>query len=75
MGFSLPIRCLGNKYMVSKDKQVPSYEISEASYIVLECVREQFVDGFDMRVLKSRRTGLNHVHTELRRHPMLADQR
>jgi hypothetical protein len=36
-----------NKYIITKDKKVASFEISEASYAVLESVRTQFITGFD----------------------------
>jgi len=37
----------GNKYIITKDKTVASYEISEAMYAKLESVRARFIGGFD----------------------------
>jgi hypothetical protein len=40
--------CLyGNKYIVTKDKKVASYEISQPTYAKLESVRAHFIAGFD----------------------------
>jgi hypothetical protein len=37
----------GNKYIITKDKTVASYEISETTYAKLESVRVRFIAGFD----------------------------
>jgi hypothetical protein len=37
----------GNRYIITKDKMVASYEISDASYAKLESVRARFIAGFD----------------------------
>ena len=37
----------GNKYIITKDKTVASYEISNATHAKLEAVRLRFIAGFD----------------------------
>jgi hypothetical protein len=37
----------GNKYVITKDKTIASYEISDATHAKLEAVRLRFISGFD----------------------------
>jgi hypothetical protein len=54
----------GNRYIVTKDKKVASYEISKSTYGNLEAVRVYFISGFDQAraqvsknsLLQARRT-------------------
>lgn len=50
----------GNKYLITKDKKVASYEISHASYAKLASVRTRFLRGFDNARAEVARVGRNH---------------